>query len=175
MKTHWLRSFAVLFAIIVVLSFEAHAADTNNARFTSRVKVTVSSNDNIKDTVSSYLNRELRALNDVELVDTDPEWVIDVMAMELKTSSGRKPGVVLSTVISLYYDKQEVINLVKPMYIDTLPRHGLQISYWHWLEVDSTDNLQSICKKMVAEFDTQYLEAGRKSFRKMKESLQKSK
>lgn len=174
MKNHWFRTIAGVITIIV-LSVAAYAADTNNSRFTSRVKVTVSSNDNIQDIVKSYLNRELRSLNDVELVDTDPDWEIEVLAMELKTSSGNKPGVVLSTVLSLYYDKQVVINLIKPMYIDTLPPNGLQVTHYHWLNVDSKDNLQNMCNKMIAEFDSQYLEEGRKSFRKMKESLQKSK
>lgn len=45
-----------------------YSADAKELRFTARVKVTVSANENIKGAVMSYLNRELRSLNDVELV-----------------------------------------------------------------------------------------------------------
>lgn len=176
MKSYWLRSLSFLF-VLVVYNVSAIAADNSPQRFTSRVKITVGSSDKIKDSVRSYLNRELRSLNDVELVDTDPEWEIDVIAMELKTTSGRTPGVVLSIVIGLYYDKAEMANIIKPLYADSFLQkpNGLQVAYWHLLQVDSADNLQKMCKEFIATFDSQYLETGRKSNRQAKESLQKSK
>ncbi len=49
--------------------------------------------------MSSYLNRELRSRNDVEIVENDPEWIIYMVAVELKTVGGYKSGVAISTVI----------------------------------------------------------------------------
>lgn len=247
MKTNWLRSIVVLFAI-VVLSGEAHAADTSNLRWPSiRVKVTVSAPDNIKGAMSSYLNRELRSLNDVELVDTNPFWEIDVVAMELKTVGGYTSGVALSTVIIRAFDNQTLSDFLQPKNPDippppppsslsatnasgqvmseqvpiknadgsttyttkyypygkqpadiTTPEYqswlGKKASWErdivlkmtqdlygytdHWLRVGSRDDLQELCKGVVADFDTKYLEEIRKLYplmRQMKELLQKSK
>ncbi|MFH0771812.1 MAG: hypothetical protein V1933_04265 [Candidatus Omnitrophota bacterium] len=174
MKIHWLWSIAVLFAI-VVLSVEVHAAD---APFRAKVKVTVSADDNIKSAVISYLNRELRSLNDVELVDTDSGWEIDVVVMESKTVDGRKRGLVIfSTVILNHYDNQLLSLYFKPECKDV----GLQMTsdlcdfYGHRVDKGPIDDLQSICKDVVANFDTKNLEVVRKLFREMNELQKKSK
>ena len=46
--------------------------------------------------------------------------------------------------------------------------------YWypdHWLNVGPADNLQELCKEVIANFDTKHLEESRKVFRQMKEYL----
>jgi len=45
----------------------------------------------------------------------------------------------------------------------------------HWLNIGSTGDLQTLCKQIVADFDTGHLEENRKSFRRIKELLEKSK
>lgn len=176
MKTHWAQLIGAL-CLIAVFGLTAHAADTSNLRFSARVKVTVSAPDNIKGAVSSYLNRELRSLNDVELVDTKPEWEINVLAMELKTVGGYKSGVVLSTVIINSFDNQMLSVFFQPNLKDIGLYMTSSLSWYpdHWMNVGSTDDLQRLCKDIVADFDTKHLEESRKSFRRAKEFPQKSK
>jgi uncharacterized membrane protein YheB (UPF0754 family) len=166
----------VILSLITNLSF---AADTINLRFSARVEVQVSDlspDDNLKDTVSSYIKEELRSLNDVKLVDTNPEWEIDIMATRVTTSKGYKPRVAFSIVTFKPFDNWMLSPLLQPKYRD----YGLKLisalssSIEHSMRLDSIDNLQEMCKEIVAHFDSNQLEKSRKSFREMKEKLQKS-
>jgi len=74
MKTHWKQMIGALLTCLVVLA--TFSADTKSLRYSTKVKVSISAPDNIKGSVSSYLNRELRSLTDVEIVENDPEWII---------------------------------------------------------------------------------------------------
>lgn len=150
MKTRWFMSIVFIFAI-VVSSREAHSADTINMRFSARVKVTVTS-DNVTDNVNSYLNRELRALNDVELVDTDPEWEINVVTLEIKTVDGSKSGIAISTVIISYCDNQMLSVFLQRKCKDTGLKmtSGLSSHPNHWLSIGSKDDLQNLCKDIIA-------------------------
>ena len=107
---------AVLF-IIVSLSFETHAADIKNMKFSAKVRVTVKADEDIKNTLSSYLNKELRSFNDIEVVYTNPEWEITIMAMPHKIN-GRISGVIISTVIKHHFDNWLLSYYFQPKYKD---------------------------------------------------------
>lgn len=171
MRTRCSNSIGAL-CLVTLMSFSAHAADTN-----WRVKVTVSASESIKDSVSSYLNRELRSLNDVEVVNDNPDWEISVVAMELKTVGGYKNGIALSTVIVTPFNNQSLSGFFQPKFKTT----GLQMTSglsWYpdqWLNVGSADDLQKQCKDIITNFDVTTLEESRKSLQKVKELLNKSK
>jgi len=165
-----LTTAAVLF-IIVALNFEAHAADIKNMKFSARVKVTVTADEDVKNILNSYLNKELRSFNDVEVVYTNPEWEIAIIAHKITT------GVIISTVIKRHFDnwllsyyfqlkyKDDGLNATSDLYYDID----------HFLNVGPSDSLERLCKDIVADFDTRHLEESRKTFLHMKESLQKNK
>lgn len=163
------RSIIIFFAIIA-FSVEAYSADTSTMNFIARVKVTVAASDNVMDTVSSYMKRELLSLNDVELVDDNPEWEINVMALELRTVGGYKVGVAVSTVIISHYNNQLLADFFQQKFKDT----GLEMTSQlylhpeHRLNIGLPDDLNKICRDIVGDFDTKYLEESRKDFRKMK-------
>jgi hypothetical protein len=163
----WFRSIIIFFAFIA-FSVEAYSADTSTMNFIARVKVTVTASDDVMGTVSSYMKRELLSLNDVELVDDNPEWEINVMALELRTVGGYKTGVAVSTVIINHYNNQLLSGFFQQKFKDT----GLQMTsqlYLHpeqRLNIGSPDDLYKICRDIVGDFDTKYLEKSRKDFRK---------
>jgi len=171
MRTSWLSCIGFLF--VFLLSSVVCSANAQDLKFTARVKVIVSGDENIKGVITSYLNRELRSLNDVELVDSDPEWTIMVMAMEARTIGGYKSGIILSTNIIRHFSNQ----ILSSLFQEKFKEAGLKITsnlYWdvdQWLNVGPADKLQELCKKAIANFDTKHLEEGRKFFRKMKEDL----
>lgn len=178
MKTHLMQLIGAVLSFLFLLTMpSSHAADANSWRYSAKVKVNISAADNIKGSVSSYVNRELRSLTDVEIVENDPEWIIYILAMELKTVGGYKSGVAISTVIVSPFNNQLLSGWFQPKFKDS----GLKITSalaWYpdqWLNVGSADDLQKLCKDIVADFDTKHLEESRKSFRQMKEILQKPK
>ena len=118
MHTLWPRLLGTLCGI-AFLSVTAHAADIGNLRYSAKVKVSVSATENIKGSVSSYLNRELRSLSDVELVDNKPEWEIIVIAMELMTVGNYKTGIALSTVVIRSFRNEMLSGLFEPKFKDT--------------------------------------------------------
>ena len=168
MIVRWVRSIIILLAIIA-FSVKAYPVDTSSMNFIARVKVTVTATDSVMGTLSSYMRKELLSLNDVELVDEKPEWEINVTASELRTVSGYKVGVAVSTVIITHYDNQMLSDFFQQKFKDT----GLEMTsklYLHpeqRLDIIPPDDLYKICRDIVEYFDTKYLDESRKNFRKM--------
>jgi hypothetical protein len=161
MKTHLKQLIGAGLAVLFVLTMSSsHAADTNSSRYSAKVKVNISAADSIRGAVSSYVNRELRSLTDVEIVENDPEWITYNLAMELKTVDGYKSGVAISTVIVSAVDNQLLSGWFQPEFKDI----GLKVTSGlagypdQWLSVGSADDLQKLCKDIVADFDTKHLE-----------------
>lgn len=178
MKADLKRMIGALLACLFVLAVSlSHAADTDSWKYSAKVKVNVSASNNIKGSVSSYINRELRSLTDVEIVEKDPQWIIYVLAMELKTAGGYKSGVAISTVIFSPFNNQILSGLLQPKFKDDGLNMTSNLAWYpdQWINAGSVDDLQELCKDIVANFDTKYLEESRKSFRQMKEILKKSK
>jgi len=152
-------------------------ADAKDQQFTARVKVIVSAKENIKSSLTSYLNRELRSLNDVELVETDPEWELNVLAVELKTTGGYKSGVALSVVIISPFINQMLSGFFQEQFEDAGLKMTSDLYLYpdHWLNVGPADKLQDLCKDVIATFDTKHLEEGRKSFRLLQKIQKKTK
>ena len=169
------KSYFLLFILALFLSSVANlsfAADTKNLHFSARVKVAVKADDDIKNTVTSYVYRELRSLNYVELVSNEPEWEISIVAMAPKLINGsNKIGVTLSTVITHHVEKLMLSIMLKPeLKADDMTSAFLWGSDTdHLLYVGATDDLQNLCKDIVAEFDTK-VEENRKFWRQMIES-----
>jgi hypothetical protein len=179
MKTQWKHKISALLAgLFVLVISQSQAADTNIQRYSTEVQANVNADENIKAPISSYLNRELRSLNDVSIVESNPEWIIDITASELTYSSGQKTGAVaISIVITSPYRNKALSSMLQPNYKD----FGLRLTsnlvhfYSHWLFLGSTDDLQMISKRIVTSFDTQILEDQRKLFRQAQEEFKTSK
>lgn len=120
---------------ILLLSYNAEAAD---AKF--KVQFVVPPGLELADQVKSYGTRELRALHDVELIGTDPNlsgYFISIYPVSIKLTNGRTWAVVVSYVIQ----KDGVIE--------------------HAVLTDSPDQLKSLIEKIIASFDTKWLEQKR--------------
>lgn len=167
---------SILFSCVALASF-AHAADTSDSKFSARVKVNVMGDANIKGTVSSYFHRELRSLGDVEIVDKDPEWTLDVLAMELKLTGGATTGVAISTVISRAFVNDGLSMMLQPKFKEygLEMTSGLTLPPAHWLNVAGRDDAQKLSRTIVADFDTLHLEETRKVWRNVREVIKKYK
>jgi len=172
-----MKRFLILIALMLVVTAVSSVAAQDLPKFKARVKVSVSADENIKGTVTSYINRELRSLQDVEIVDRDPEWELQILAMEISTKGGYKTGIVLSVVILSKFSNQFLLDRVADSYKEIVGNLTSSLYYYpdHWLRVGSNEDLKSLCNGIVADFDTRYLEESRKMHRQLMEILQKNK
>ena len=164
------RLFILLIAVVAfTLVITATSQEQPDPRF--RVQVSVSADENIKGLITSYINRELRGLRDVEIVYKNPRWLLQVVALEISTKGGYKSGVALSIVVLekfdngllkalMHADQKDLVDLVTSN-LYSVPDHGLRIG--------SEDNLRSICDGIVADFDTKHLEESRRLLRRLKQ------
>ena len=158
MKRPWFQSIVIL-GTIAILSFPAHAADT--PKFSAKVSVSVYGEESIKNSVSSFLIRELRSLGDVEIVDNNHGWELQVVAIETVNAVGNKTGFVLSTLIIVPFHNKEMRELFKPEDQD----FGIEITSGlikypkqHWISLGGLKDLQDRCKRIIADFDSKCLE-----------------
>ena len=165
------RLFILLIAVVAfTLVITATSQEQPDPRF--RVQVSVSADENIKGLITSYINRELRGLRDVEIVYKNPRWLLQVVALEITTKGGYKSGVALSIVVLEQFDN----SLLKALMHETnqkdlvdLVASNLYSLPDHWLRIGSEDNLRSICDGIVADFDTKHLEGARRLLRRLKQ------
>jgi len=172
-KTCWPRTIGSL-GILAILSMAVHAAEPANAQFSARVRLSVSATDGIKNAVTSCLNRELRALNDVYLVDDKPDWELNVLALEVRATRGYRGGIAISTVILTRFENEKMATLFQPA---DKPRGLAQTAnLWeypsHSLNIDASDRLDVMCKQIITDFDSGHLAKRRKRFRETQEIIE---
>jgi hypothetical protein len=120
---------------ILLLSYNAEAATKQ-----FDVQFVVPATNELTDQVKSYGTRELRALHDVKLIGADPNlsaYHISIYPVSLKLANGMNWAVVVSYVI----EKDGLIE--------------------HAVLTDSPDQLKSLVEKIIAHFDTKWLEPKR--------------
>lgn len=137
----------ILISLLFVLClFVGSAFGQNSPKVTTiQVKIALSCEDkNIAAETQSYLARELRSLGDVEVSDNTTEWVLNIVVTEGKLESGRSLGYVIG-----YAYVNENIHVYSSVAITPL------------------GELQDACKKIVAFFDSDYLNTHRKILRNL--------
>jgi hypothetical protein len=155
-KVEWfLIGILTIVFCLVSISF---AAEPEIPKPKFHVKVIVGGNENIKELVTSCIQRELRSLQDVEIVNSQQEWELKILAMEILTKGLHQAGIIMSVVIldkvHAYYKKHRY---------KTNPGEFYFYSYTdNWLQVSTMKDLKNLCAKIVADFDTEYLENDRR-------------
>lgn len=154
-------------SVFAAVNVPVHAADTSDTGFSARVRLAVAAPAAIKNTLTSQLERQLRSLNGVELVDSMPDFEINVVAMEVRSTRGYRGGIAISTLVLARFQYESMERLFRPA---ETARGLAQVSnLWehpsHSLQMDASDRLQLMCKQIIADFDTRHLEKSRKRLR----------
>ena len=126
-----------LISILVLTSI----AEASNKKFKVLFTVVPTSKTELISQVKSYIGRELRALQDVEMLEKGSSldyFFISIFPVSLKLSNGVTSGVVVSYVI----EKDSKIA--------------------HNVLVGAPNELKTLCEKIIAYFDTYWLEPQRK-------------
>ena len=151
-KVEWfLISILTIVFCPVSISF---AAEPEIPKPKFHVKIIVGGNESIKKLVASYIKRELRSLQDVEIVNSQEERELKILAMEILTKGLHDPGIIMSVIIldkmhAYYKKRRHKMN----------PGEFYFYSYTdNWLQVSTMKDLEKLCAKIVADFDAEYLE-----------------
>jgi hypothetical protein len=129
------------------------------------VKVTVSGDEGVKSSVSSYLKRELRSLLDVDIVDDRYVLELSVIAMGIELAGFYKSGIAVSTVILTPFDACPSAGAQAPK-LKQGSRLATSQTFLYpeqWLNIVSPNDLEKLCKDIVVKFDNKFLEGLRKA------------
>lgn len=153
--------------------FEGIFDDWANPKPASNFKVWVHitcDNKNTKAFIESHIKRELRSLQDVDLVGAGEGsgYELIVGAVEpVSVATGRKTGDIgLGWTFLKQFDNKPLLS----KYTSAVDRDGIQeMTRWLYhspkngILIDDTKELDALCKDVVVKFDTQMLEPDRKA------------
>jgi hypothetical protein len=149
-------------------------------KWINRIQIVIDADDDIKDEVSSYLMREFRSLGDVEGVESNPQFTVRVVALRLRNVAGQANGIALSVVVA----RPAPLDMIRSYYLKPLDEralkafnqliNGSEFIEGHYLQIGGKDDLESVCKKVVAKIDSNSLERMRKTFQEYKDSFKKT-
>lgn len=128
--------YKILILGLISILFLTYSAEAADAKF--KVQFVVPPWLELADQVKSYGTRELRAIHDVELIGADTnDYFISIYPVSIRTSTGITIAVVVSYVIEKDYRIE------------------------HAVLTGSPDQLKSLVEKIIASFDTKWLEQKR--------------
>jgi hypothetical protein len=130
--------------LIVVLTFCSSPLVAQQKRFKIDVKVT--SDNDIKADIESYLKRELRSLGDVE-VGTSGDYILFVSVIKTQTQGGALFGYAGS------YSAAQIISCAGSIYLDFVDAR---------LYAGGRNDLRKLTEGVVTDFDSTILEEKRK-------------
>ena len=149
-----------LICVVIMVFLPLSLASDTQHRFKVHVRVTID-DETTKSIFSSYVKRELRSLGDVDIVGVGDEWeyMLDFVAIEQTyASTDRKTGTI-SIAWNVYKSASHLLDESSGLYF-----HGdVVFQPLLRLRVNSTENLDSSCKEIVAQFDTKNLEVIREN------------
>ncbi len=162
------------FVLVILLANTLAAlgeAKNSHLEYSADVKLVVSGEGTTRDLVQSYLGRELRSLKDVRLVESQPNYLLSVVTMDIHNKGGQKTGIVISVVALSTVDRSNVTNTlqVKDRAIGRWITENLYGFETHRIQVGAQEEMQKICAEIVALFDSEILEQNRKFVRKSNE------
>jgi hypothetical protein len=154
-----IRQLFVLVSILILPSLAFSADDV----LEFRVKLDVHCDESIAIPIKSYLSEELQSLGDVIQSKDNYRYDITVIGGKLKNTGGDGVGVVLSVNIHTKFDNQHFSYMFK----DEFVKEGMSLTnglyYYpkHWIRSGSIHDLQSICRRIIADFNSQILQKQR--------------
>ena len=123
-----------------------------------------------KNTVYSYLTRELRSLNDVVIEDKGGRYKLIFVVLEPHYETGEGTGgIIIATAILDNYDKN-ILRIMVVMNVEEKEIEEMMVSSMDsltsirtlFVNSGSKDDLKEICEGIITKIDIEYLEESRK-------------
>lgn len=158
-NTATFRSIFWTFALTVFFVFSANAQTTKIS-----VGVTINADDSIKSEIESYIKRELRSLNDIDLYATKPHFEIQLVAVKPNGIVAISVLVIRKRDFTTYINSKLTSKSIEPkIKNDLIENLAINDSVdQHFLFSDSLYNLSELCKSVVAKVDANTFEGERK-------------
>jgi hypothetical protein len=170
----------IILSLFILLLTTSKTVFSQNDKFSIRINLEITAEESIKSEVSSFLNKELRSLGDVNITDDSPHIKVRVIAVKNKFSSGLSFGYTLSVVVAQAngsllesllnrcpFDSQRAEEFWRDIILEQ------ESHSQHILEVDN--DLPSMCRKIIAQIDTNNIEPDRKIWQKHMNNLNRAK
>ena len=160
-----------LLTAILALCFTGEPLQSQVTPFKFKVLVSVSCKDSItKDSIKSYINRELRSLGDVQLVsylfpdDAHFQIALTVIEPTWKNTGAKTGGIAIASMFLEKFDVK-VLSAVSQKSLNDLK---MPLYFHPRLVVDTGASVdtEKICKSIVIDFDVNVLEPIRKLIEK---------
>jgi hypothetical protein len=145
-----------------------------------KVQLLVASKEH-KERIIGFISRELRSLDDVEIVKEDPDYAISVIAIVSRDlNSDAERGVAVSyTITKKSYFHKHIIKQVDDENVSSISVKTVQpllyFPHLHYLQTGPPDSLMSICEEIVATLNAEELEPRRKENLELKELIETEK
>lgn len=164
---------------LYILSSLCLAQNSAN-KFSCRIAVEVEAKGQLQEQVSSYVNRELRGLGDVLLVEDKPTIRVKILAIKnTSADSGQHLGYTLSLVVTRLLDIESLKTIIAGQVKKddfSLIENYLDERYTlieHYLTVGGPNSLKNLCEEIVTQLDVSAIEIERKDWQKRQEAIQK--
>lgn len=172
-----------LFSLLISLTFAVprlHAED----KFRISVQLKVSADDTIQGEVTSYLSREIRRLGDIDLVENEPSITISVIALVNKnrgdTTTGHTLSILAERPVRYRQMRQSLAKALSAEHVDSMLKvtdlvfDNTSRVLSHFVQVGPVDELENLCKKIVAQIDGTVFEGERKIYQRVLEMMMKN-
>ncbi len=168
----------VLLLILLCWWFPQACFGQSNTKWHTTVQVKYAAPDLFVSQIRSYVSREIRALGDVDETETNPEFVVKITALELKTAVGTHNGyavhVTVLRPIERFLDLLHLLNVFRSdqqASFDKLFAGYVLVENEDLYSCGGVDNLDTLAKRIVAEsVDGDVLELRRKQWRETQKS-----
>jgi hypothetical protein len=151
-------------AFLLCLPPESPAREGGRPDTLLKVSVRVSGDPEIANLVKSFIGRELRSINDVQVTNTGPDWVFHVITVAVKLKKGVITGYGVSVIILETFNSEALTPLLDKRYADRA--HTLTADLYsvkkHLINIGSRDDIKNICRQIVADVDKEFLAIKRK-------------
>ena len=171
-----MKRFLTLSILVFIIGFINNVYAPNvPKKFDVRVDL-VGEDESTKNLIESYIKRELRSLQDVNIMPDDKyaTYLLELVFVEpTYEASGRKKGDIAISYV--FKEKFSAYKELIPFLIKECPKLedaskkleiglktiNLDIVYHHGVITDDTEEVTKLCKKIVANFDINVLEKQR--------------
>lgn len=175
-----MRRFCPIFSCIFLFAcgVSVFGQTSPPEKWTNRVELRVSSDDGIKEEVNSYIMQGLRSLGDVESVNTEPDLRIRVLAVKLTSVSRISNGYAISVLITrpvdlwVFKNRYPTLDPTAIKFLDGIANRSEFIE-GQFVRTGGSKDLEKLCRQIVANIDTDYLEPARKAWSETKRILEK--
>jgi hypothetical protein len=134
-----------------------------NAQSRIGVELSVSANDDIKSEIESYVKRELRNLNDIDLYSSKPRYEIQVVAISPSDLVAISVVVIeiedFTTELTANLNNRNLPSKSKDSLIKALGVRKRLV--FHEIRSSGLRSLESLCKGIVTKIDTEVFELHR--------------